>query len=302
MPMRESLFIALVDRDLRLAARRRVDALLPLAFFAIGVSLFPLGLGPEPQTLRQIGPGVIWVCALLAAMLSLNALFAGDQADGSLEQMLLSGHSGVLIVAAKATAHWVLTGLPLVVVSPLFGLFFDVRPSSLPMLAFSLLLGTPVALHLGSLSSAPPKKPTTERMTVVIEMLKTQPDDAVAWALLGRTYAAQGKHEQAVQALRNAIALKPDDGLVMAEVAVALAAVDQRNLQGESRQLAERALALDPHNAKALSLLATAALDRRDYALAIKQWETVVLTQPAGSPVAVQALTALGEARRRAGQ
>lgn len=152
--MRESLFIALVERDLRLAARRRIDALLPLAFFAVAVALFPLGLGPEPQTLRQIGPGVVWVCALLAAMLSLTALFAGDQADGSLEQMLLSGHSGVLIAAAKATAHWLLTGLPLVVVSPLFGLLFDVRASSLPALALSLLLGTPVLSLLGSVGAA----------------------------------------------------------------------------------------------------------------------------------------------------
>ena len=91
----QRVFATIVARDLRLAARRRVEALLPIAFFLVAVSLFPLGVGPEPQTLRQIAPGVVWVCALLAAMLSLTQLYGGDHADGSLEQMLLSGESAV---------------------------------------------------------------------------------------------------------------------------------------------------------------------------------------------------------------
>lgn len=152
--MRENFFLALVARDLRLSARRCIEALLPLAFFAVAIALIPLGVGPEPQMLRRIGPGIVWVCALLATMLSLNALFAGDQADGSLEQMLLSGHSGVLIAAAKATAHWLLTGLPLVIASPLFGLLLDMPPASLPALALSLLLGTPMLSLLGSAGAA----------------------------------------------------------------------------------------------------------------------------------------------------
>ena len=168
------------------------------------------------------------------------------------------------------------------------------------------LVGAPAALHLGPESSAPPKKPSAEQIAAVGEMLeervKAEPDDPVAWTLLGRTYTAQGKHQQAVQALRKAVAIKADDPLVLADLAVALASVDRSNLQGESRQLAERALALDPRNAKALSIAGTAAFDRRDYAQAVKFWDAVVQTQPPGSPVAVQAQAALAEARRMAGQ
>ena len=124
-------FAAVVARDLRLAARRRADALLPIAFFTVAISLFPLGVGPEPQTLRQIAPGVVWVAALLAAMLSVTQLYAGDLADGSLEQMLVASGPGTLdklgLVLAKAAAHWLVTGLPLVIVAPLFGLMFDMR-------------------------------------------------------------------------------------------------------------------------------------------------------------------------------
>ena len=107
-------FLAVLGRDLRLAARRRVEALLPLAFFGVAASLFPLGVGPEPQTLRQIAPGVLWVCALLAAMLSVTQLYAGDHADGSLEQMLLVPGARIAISLAKAVSHWLLTGLPLI--------------------------------------------------------------------------------------------------------------------------------------------------------------------------------------------
>src|SRR5512139_1370796 len=120
-----SAFSAVLARDLRLAARRRIEALLPVAFFTVAVSLFPLGVGPEAQMLRQIAPGVVWVCALLAAMLSLTQLYGVDHADGSLEQMLLSGESLWMIAAAKALAHWVVTGAPLVLAAPLFGLLFD---------------------------------------------------------------------------------------------------------------------------------------------------------------------------------
>ena len=147
-------FSVIVQRDLRLAARRRIEALLPVAFFAVAASLFPLGVGPEPQTLRQIGPGIVWVCALLATMLSLNTLFAGDYADGSLEQMLLSGHPGVVIAAAKAFAHWLLTGLPLIITAPLLGLLFDMSGAGIATLCLSLLLGTPILSLLGSVGAA----------------------------------------------------------------------------------------------------------------------------------------------------
>jgi heme exporter protein B len=147
-------FAAVVVRDLRLAGRRRVDAMLPLAFFGVAASLFPLGVGPEPQMLRQIAPGVLWVCALLAAMLSVTQLYAGDHADGSLEQMLLSAESPVLIALAKVLAHWVVSGLPLVLISPLFGLMFDMGGQGIAALTLTLLLGTPILSLLGGLGAA----------------------------------------------------------------------------------------------------------------------------------------------------
>ena len=145
---------AILSRDLRLAARRRVEALLPLAFFGVAASLFPLGVGPEPQTLRIIAPGVLWVCALLSTMLSVTQLYAGDHADGSLEQMLLSGEAGLLIALAKVAAHWVVTGLPLVLVAPLFGLLFDMSAPGIAALTFTLLLGTPILSLLAGLGAA----------------------------------------------------------------------------------------------------------------------------------------------------
>ncbi|GAP36833.1 heme exporter protein CcmB [Piscinibacter sakaiensis] len=149
-----ALFVPVVLRDLRLAARRRSEVLLPLAFFAVAVTLFPLGVGPEPQTLRQIAPGVVWVCALLAAMLSVTQLYAGDHADGSLEQMLLSGASPLALAAAKALAHWLLTGAPLVLVSPVFGLAFGLDARAIGALAAALALGTPILSLLGGLGAA----------------------------------------------------------------------------------------------------------------------------------------------------
>jgi len=147
-------FTALIRRDLQLASRRRTEALLPVVFFAVAASLFPLGIGPEPHILRQIAPGIVWVCALLAAMLSLNALYAGDHADGSLEQMLLSSHPTVLIAAAKALAHWLLTGVPLILAAPVLGLQFDMSLPAIATLTVSLLLGTPVLSLLGGIGAA----------------------------------------------------------------------------------------------------------------------------------------------------
>ncbi len=149
-----SAFTAVLSRDLRLAARRRIEALLPIAFFTVAVSLFPLGVSPEPAMLRQIAPGVVWVCALLAAMLSVTQLYAADHADGSLEQMLLCGESAVTIAAAKALAHWLLTGLPLIVAAPLFGLMFGMHGEAIAALTFGLLLGTPILSLLGGVGAA----------------------------------------------------------------------------------------------------------------------------------------------------
>lgn len=150
------LFNVVVARDLRLAARRRADALLPIAFFTVAISLFPLGVGPEAQTLRQIAPGVVWVAALLAAMISVTQLYATDLADGSLEQMLLASPRGLAIglAAAKAAAHWIVTGLPLVIVAPVFGVMFDMSGAAIATMTVTLLLGTPVLSLLGGLGAA----------------------------------------------------------------------------------------------------------------------------------------------------
>ena len=149
-----SVFAAILLRDLRLAARRRIESLLPVAFFLVAVSLFPLGVGPEPQTLRQIAPGIVWVCALLAAMLSVNTLYTGDLADGTLEQMLLARSSAFQLVWAKAAAHWLVSGLPLIVAAPVIGLLFDLAAPALGALVLGLLLGTPILSLLGSLGAA----------------------------------------------------------------------------------------------------------------------------------------------------
>ena len=148
------LFLAVYLRDLRLAMRRRVETLMPVAFFVVTASLFPLGVGPEPQILRQLAPGLAWVCALLAAMLSVSQLYASDFIDGSLEQMLLTGRSAVVIAAAKSAAHWTLSGLPLIAAAPLLGLLFDMHRDALGTLVVSLLLGTPVLSLLGSVGAA----------------------------------------------------------------------------------------------------------------------------------------------------
>ncbi len=141
-------------RDVSLALRHPGEAMLVVAFFVLVASLFPLGVGAEAQLLRRIGPGVIWVCALLAAFLSLPALFAGDYADGTLEQMLLSPHPMPGWVAGKVAAHWVVSGLPLTALSPLLGLQYGLAGDTLAALGCALLLGTPVLSLLGAACTA----------------------------------------------------------------------------------------------------------------------------------------------------
>jgi heme exporter protein B len=144
----------LIGRELRLANRRRFDALLPVAFFLVAASLFPLGVGPEPNTLRTIAPGIVWVCALLAAMLSLGALYTSDFADGTLEQMLICGRPAVLLAASKALSHWLLTGLPLILAAPVLGLLFDMQLPAIATLTASLVLGTPILSLMGGVGAA----------------------------------------------------------------------------------------------------------------------------------------------------
>ena len=147
-------FTGILRRDLLLAMRRKAEVLTALFFFVIVSSLFPLGIGPEPSLLRKIGPGVLWVGALLATMLGLQRMFATDHADGTLEQMVLSSAPLPLLVAGKITAHWVVSGLPVVVLAPVLGLQFDLDAEALVVLTVGLLIGTPVLSLLGAIGAA----------------------------------------------------------------------------------------------------------------------------------------------------
>lgn len=144
-------FQHLLMRDLRLAFRSRHELANPLIFFVLVVSLFPLAVTPKPELLREMAPGVIWVAALLATLLSLDGLFKQDYDDGSLDQLMLSPNPLMLLVFAKVLAHWLLTGLPLVLISPLLGIIMRLPNEVLPALMVTLLLGTPVLSLVGAI-------------------------------------------------------------------------------------------------------------------------------------------------------
>lgn len=146
--------IAVIRRDLRLAARRKGDWLTSQFFFVMVVSMFPLGIGPDPVMLGKVAPGVVWVAALLASLLSLSRLFADDHRDGTLEQMLLSPHPTVLLALGKALAHWLIYGIPLLLIAPLLGVQFSLPGEAIGVLMLSLLIGTPVLSLLGSVGAA----------------------------------------------------------------------------------------------------------------------------------------------------
>ena len=146
--------LAVLRRDLTLAARRRGDWLIAQFFFVMVASLFPLGVGPEPAMLSRIGPGVLWVAATLASLLSLARLFSDDHRDGSLEHMLLSPEPTVLLVLGKAIAHWLIYGVPLLMIAPVLGIQFHLSAEAIAVLEFSLLLGTPILSLLGSVGAA----------------------------------------------------------------------------------------------------------------------------------------------------
>jgi heme exporter protein B len=143
-----------VSRDLLLAMRRRADVATTLFFFVIVASLFPLGVGPEPKLLRAMAPGILWVAALLASMLSLERLFAADYADGSLEQLVLVPEPLALVVIGKVVAHWLVSGLPLVLISPVIALQFDLPSDAIVTLMLALLLGTPLLSLIGAIGAA----------------------------------------------------------------------------------------------------------------------------------------------------
>jgi heme exporter protein B len=145
---------AVVRRDLLLALRQRADVANTLLFFVVVVTMVPLGVGNEPNLLRSIAPGVVWVAALLAAILSLNRLFAADLADGTLEQMLLSPEPLPLIVLGKVAAHWLVTGVPVTVVSAVLGIMFDLGAGPTLVLMASLAVGTPILSLIGAVGAA----------------------------------------------------------------------------------------------------------------------------------------------------
>lgn len=147
-------FGAIVRRDLQLGLRRSADSLQPLLFFVIALALFPFGVGPAPEILERIGVGVIWVLALLAVMLSLDRLYQSDAEDGSLELLALGALPLELVALAKCTAHWLTSGLLLVVASPLLAVLMQLPAAALGPLALALLLGTPTLTLLGSVGAA----------------------------------------------------------------------------------------------------------------------------------------------------
>ena len=144
----------LFSRDLRLTLRRRSDTLAAVVFFVIVASLFPLGVGPEPALLRTMGPGVVWVAALLAAMISLGRLFTEDHQDGTLEQLLLSAYPLPMLLLAKIAAHWLGSGLLLALIAPLMALQFGLSAHATGVLVLTLLLGTPVLSLVGAIGAA----------------------------------------------------------------------------------------------------------------------------------------------------
>ncbi len=149
-----SAFLALVKRDVRLSVRQRADTVMVAGFFAITVILFPFGVGPEPGVLERIGAGVLWVTALLAALLSLDHIFADDAQDGALDLLLSSPMSATALVAAKVLAHWLTTGVPLIVLAPILGVTLQMPSTSVMPVIIALTLGTPTLSLIGAIGAA----------------------------------------------------------------------------------------------------------------------------------------------------
>ncbi len=147
-------FWAIIRRDLLLAFRRRAEIANPLFFFVLVVTLFPLAVGAEPNLLQAMAPGVIWVSALLATLLSLDGMFRSDFDDGSLEQLLLSSHPVSILVLGKVLAHWLVTGLPLILIAPLLALFLGLPDNAMGTLWLTLMLATPVLSLIGAIGVA----------------------------------------------------------------------------------------------------------------------------------------------------
>ncbi|WP_419902675.1 heme exporter protein CcmB [Kiloniella sp.] len=146
-------FLNIVSKDLRLALRQRSDLAMAVLFFILTAMLFPFGLGPEPNLLARIAPGIIWVTALLSVLLSLERIFLADYEDGSLEQLVLSRASLEIAILAKVLAHWLTTGLPLILAAPLIALLFNMDTEAMTILLFAMLLGTPSLSLIGAIAA-----------------------------------------------------------------------------------------------------------------------------------------------------
>lgn len=147
-------FLALIDRDLRMAYRFGADTLASLLFFILCGSLFPLALGPSPDLLRHMGPGIVWVCALLASLLPLDRLFGSELEDGSLDLLMLTGLPPYAVALAKMIAHWLTTGLPLLIAAIPLGIMLGVKGTELPLLLLGLMLGTMCLSLLGGMAAS----------------------------------------------------------------------------------------------------------------------------------------------------
>ena len=143
-----------LTRDLKMALRNPSSFLNPLMFFVISISLFPIAISPESQTLSSIAPGIIWVITMLSVLLSLNSLFHYDHDSGVLEQMVISHHSLPLILLAKTSAHWILSGLPIIVLSPFLGMAFFINTEGIYILILTLIIATPCLSLIGSIGAS----------------------------------------------------------------------------------------------------------------------------------------------------
>lgn len=148
------MFLKVLRRELKIAFRKNAEIINPLWFFLIVITLFPLGIGPEPKLLARIAPGIVWVAALLSSLLSLERLFRDDYLDGSLEQLMLLPAPLTLTVIGKVCAHWLVTGLPLLIISPLIALLLSLDFNTWKAVALTLLLGTPTLSFIGAIGVA----------------------------------------------------------------------------------------------------------------------------------------------------
>ena len=149
-----NIFLTTLTRDLKMAFRNPSSFLNPLMFFVISISLFPIAISPDAETLMNIAPGIIWVITMLAVLLSLNSLFHSDYDNGVLEQIVISHHPLPLILLAKTTAHWILSGLPIILLSPLLGIALFLDSNSIYILMLTLFIATPCLSLIGSIGAS----------------------------------------------------------------------------------------------------------------------------------------------------